>query len=287
VFIGLYPLLPGNICHFLVADFDGPAAMLDAFAYTKAARTGAVPAALEVFQSGRGAHVWVFFTGAVPALVARVAGTVLLHEAMALRGSMDLRSYDRLLPNQDVVPEGGFGNLIAAPLQGRRRKDGADHVPRPRHARAVRRPATTLRCTRYGGYRCAAVFVMHMVVATDVDLAVAPVLLGCQATHWTAREISVCSANPSGRRRLYIAAIPAARAGPANTDSPPSGRRACQTDCLVRGPAWASRYIHFGLRIRRLGVRVPSGAQYQIGIGLRKRRPIAFQDPSTVDSSCS
>jgi len=124
VFIGLYPLLPGNTCHFVVADFDGPTAMLDALAYVKAARAGAVPAALEISQSGRGAHVWIFFAGAVPAAVARAVGTALLHEAMVLRGSMDLRSYDRLFPNQDVLPEGGFGNLIAAPLQGRCRKDG-------------------------------------------------------------------------------------------------------------------------------------------------------------------
>ena len=124
VFIGLYPLLTDNTCHFLVADFDGPAAMLDALAYVKAARASGVPAALEISQSGRGAHVWVFFTDAVPAAVARSVGTVLVHEAMVLRGSMDLRSYDRLFPNQDVLPEGGFGNLIAAPLQGRRRKDG-------------------------------------------------------------------------------------------------------------------------------------------------------------------
>jgi superfamily II DNA or RNA helicase len=124
VFIGLYPLLAGNSCHFLVADFDGPAAMLDALAYTKAARASAVPAALEISQSGRGAHVWVFFTEAVPAAVARCVGTALVHEATVLRGAMDLRSYDRLFPNQDVLPEGGFGNLIAAPLQGRRRKDG-------------------------------------------------------------------------------------------------------------------------------------------------------------------
>ncbi|WSG44304.1 hypothetical protein OHA72_12550 [Dactylosporangium sp. NBC_01737] len=60
VFIGLYPLLSDNSCHFLVADFDGPAAMLDALAYTKAARASGVPAALEISQSGRGAHVWVF-----------------------------------------------------------------------------------------------------------------------------------------------------------------------------------------------------------------------------------
>ncbi|GIE98117.1 DEAD/DEAH box helicase [Paractinoplanes rishiriensis] len=124
VFLGLYPLLRNNTCRFLVADFDGPAAMLDALAYTKAARAAVVPAGLEISQSGRGAHVWVFFTGAVSATVARGVGTALLHEAMVLRGSMDLRSYDRLFPNQDVLPEGGFGNLIAAPLQGRRRKDG-------------------------------------------------------------------------------------------------------------------------------------------------------------------
>jgi superfamily II DNA or RNA helicase len=124
VFLGLYPLLRDNTCHFLVADFDGPVAMLDALAYSKAARASNVPAALEISQSGRGAHVWVFFTSAVPAAVARSAGTVLIHEAMVLRGSMDLRSYDRLFPNQDVLPDGGFGNLIAAPLQGRRRKDG-------------------------------------------------------------------------------------------------------------------------------------------------------------------
>jgi superfamily II DNA or RNA helicase len=124
VFIGLYPLLADNTCHFLVADFDGRAAMLDALAYSKAARGSGVPAALEISQSGRGAHVWVLFTEAIPAAVARSVGTALVHEAMVLRGSMDLRSYDRLFPNQDLLPEGGFGNLIAAPLQGRRRKDG-------------------------------------------------------------------------------------------------------------------------------------------------------------------
>ena len=124
VFIGLYPLLKDNTCRFLVADFDGPTAMLDALAYVKAARANGVPAAVELSQSGRGAHVWVFFTDKIPAAVARAVGTVLVHDAMVLRGSMDLRSYDRLFPNQDVLPDGGFGNLIAAPLQGRRRGDG-------------------------------------------------------------------------------------------------------------------------------------------------------------------
>jgi hypothetical protein len=116
--------LRDNTCRFVVADFDGPAAMLDGLAYCKAARANGVPAALELSQSGRGAHVWVFFTDRIPAATARAVGTVLLYEAMVLRGSMDLRSYDRLFPDQDVLPEGGFGNLIAAPLQGRRRRDG-------------------------------------------------------------------------------------------------------------------------------------------------------------------
>jgi superfamily II DNA or RNA helicase len=124
VFVGLYPLLTTNGCHFLAADFDGPAAMLDALAYAKAARSRRIPAAVEISQSGRGAHVWILFSGAVPAVTARAIGTWLVHEAMVLRGSMDLRSYDRLFPNQDVLPAGGFGNLIAAPLQGRRRRDG-------------------------------------------------------------------------------------------------------------------------------------------------------------------
>jgi hypothetical protein len=123
-FIGLYPLLPANDCHFLAADFDGPTAMLDALAYAKAGRSLGVPAAVEISQSGRGAHVWILFSGAVAAVTARALGTGLVHEAMLLRGSMDLRSYDRLFPNQDVLPVGGFGNLIAAPLQGRRRRDG-------------------------------------------------------------------------------------------------------------------------------------------------------------------
>jgi hypothetical protein len=76
-------------------------------------------------RSGIGAHAWVFFAGPVPAQTARRLGTALLREAMALRGQLDLASYDRLFPSQDVLPAGGMGNLIAAPLHGRPRRDGA------------------------------------------------------------------------------------------------------------------------------------------------------------------
>ena len=123
--LGLYPLLDGDRCWWLAADFDGSAAMLDALSYLKAARAVGAPVALEVSRSGQGAHTWLFFAGPVPAATARQVGTGLLREAIALRGRMDLSSYDRLFPSQDVLPTGGVGNLIAAPLQGRCRRRGA------------------------------------------------------------------------------------------------------------------------------------------------------------------
>jgi superfamily II DNA or RNA helicase len=123
--VGLYPLLDGDRCWWLAADFDGSAAMLDALSYLKAARAVGAPVALEVSRSGQGAHAWLFFAGPVPAATARQVGTGLLREAIALRGRMDLSSYDRLFPSQDVLPTGGVGNLIAAPMQGRCRRRGA------------------------------------------------------------------------------------------------------------------------------------------------------------------
>lgn len=122
--IGLYPLTEQETCWWVAADFDGGAAMLDALAYVKAARFRGIPAALEVSQSGRGAHAWIFFGTAVPASAARQLGTGLIHEAMGLRGSMSLASYDRLFPSQDVHSGKGMGNLIAAPLNGKRRQHG-------------------------------------------------------------------------------------------------------------------------------------------------------------------
>ena len=123
--VGLYPLLDGDHCWWLAADFDGPEAMFDALMYVKAGRALRVPVALEVSRSGVGAHAWIFFTSPVPAELARRLGTGLLREAMALRGRMTLASYDRLFPSQDLVPAGGMGNLIAAPLFRPARHNGA------------------------------------------------------------------------------------------------------------------------------------------------------------------
>ena len=107
--LGLYPLLDGDRCLWLAADFDGPAAMLDALAYLKAARAAGAPAALEVSRSGTGAHAWLFFAVPVPAANARLVGTGLLREAIAIRGRMDLSSYDRLFPSQDVLQAEAWG----------------------------------------------------------------------------------------------------------------------------------------------------------------------------------
>jgi hypothetical protein len=84
--------------------------------YVKAARALQVPVALEVSRSGVGAHAWMFFTSPFPAETARRLGTGLLRQAMELRGRMNLASHDRLFPSQDLLPAGGVGNLIAAPL---------------------------------------------------------------------------------------------------------------------------------------------------------------------------
>jgi len=116
VHVGVYPLLDRDRCWWLAADFDGQDALTDALMYVKAGRAFGVPVTLEVSRSGVGLHVWVFFTAPVPAETARRLGTGLLREAMAIRGKVNLASYDRLFPSQDLLPAAGVGNLIALPL---------------------------------------------------------------------------------------------------------------------------------------------------------------------------
>ena len=117
IHVGLYPLLRDDNCRLIVCDFDGPGWALDALAYFNSAQSMGITSALERSRSGDGAHVWIFFRDTVPATLARRLGTLLLREAMNLRGELDLASYDRLFPAQDFMPKGSFGNLIALPLQ--------------------------------------------------------------------------------------------------------------------------------------------------------------------------
>ena len=122
--IGIYPMLPDDTCRFLAADFDKRTWYRDADAFLAACKAKDVPAALERSRSGNGAHVWIFFQEPVPAGLARRLGTHLLTEAMDRYPDIGFRSYDRFFPSQDTMPQGGFGNLIAMPLQGGPRKDG-------------------------------------------------------------------------------------------------------------------------------------------------------------------
>lgn len=124
VVVGVYPMLLDETCFFLAIDLDGNNWQDDASALTKACRTLALPAALERSRSGNGGHLWFFFEEAVPATLARKMGAHLLTEAMEQRPELGFLSYDRMFPNQDTLPKGGFGNLIALPLQGTVRDAG-------------------------------------------------------------------------------------------------------------------------------------------------------------------
>lgn len=125
VSVGVYPLLDSDRTGFVAVDFDKGSWALDALAYMDAAARAEVPTALEVSRSARGAHVWTFFSEPVGAMDARALAAGLLRRAMDVRAELDLSSYDRLFPSQDTLPRGGFGNLIALPLQGERAAHGA------------------------------------------------------------------------------------------------------------------------------------------------------------------
>ena len=122
--LGVYPMLADDTCRFLAADFDKETWRRDAGAYLAACRAKGVPAALERSRSGNGAHVWFFFEEPVAASLARRLGAHLLTEAMERNPDIGFRSYDRFFPSQDTLPQGGFGNLIALPLQGGPRESG-------------------------------------------------------------------------------------------------------------------------------------------------------------------
>jgi len=115
--LGVYPLLEDDSCHFLAVDFDEAQWRDDALAFVRSCDELGVPAALEISRSGQGAHVWIFFERRVDARDARRLGAALISHTCARTRQLELASYDRLFPNQDTLPKGGFGNLIALPLQ--------------------------------------------------------------------------------------------------------------------------------------------------------------------------
>ena len=122
--IGVYPMLPDETCWFLAVDFDKESWMEDSKAYLETCWSFSVPAILERSRSGNGGHIWIFFAEPIPARLARQLGAFMLTQAMENRPEMGFDSYDRFFPSQDTMPKGGFGNLIALPLQKEPRKNG-------------------------------------------------------------------------------------------------------------------------------------------------------------------
>ncbi|MET0155210.1 MAG: DEAD/DEAH box helicase family protein [Rickettsiales bacterium] len=121
---GVYPMLADETCRFLAADFDKEHWQRDAAAFLETCKRRNVPAALERSRSGNGGHVWIFFDEKVAASDARKMGATLLTETMERRPEIGFESYDRFFPSQDTMPAGGFGNLIALPLQRLPREKG-------------------------------------------------------------------------------------------------------------------------------------------------------------------
>lgn len=128
--IGLYPLIPGDSCKFLALDFDNHQKneniqddklikwQKDILEVRKVCSEFNIPANIEISRSGNGAHMWIFFSENIPAKTARQLGTLILEYAIVKNHSVPIESFDRMFPNQDEMPDGGYGNLIALPLQG-------------------------------------------------------------------------------------------------------------------------------------------------------------------------
>jgi len=122
--VGVYPMLADETCWFLAADFDKKSWMQDVVAFRDTARAKGIPVTIERSRSGNGAHAWIFFAEPVPAAEARRLGAFLVTATMDRCPDLGFDSYDRFFPSQDTMPAGGFGNLIALPLQSRPRENG-------------------------------------------------------------------------------------------------------------------------------------------------------------------
>ena len=110
--VGIYPMLPGNMCRFLAIDLDEKTWKKDALEIASAARNDGFQMAIERSFSGNGAHLWLFFNEEVPASKARELAFAFIDKACENSKTVSLKSYDRIFPTQDSVSENGLGNLI-------------------------------------------------------------------------------------------------------------------------------------------------------------------------------
>ena len=124
VIAGIYPLCMDETCRFLAMDFDDEGWQRDVTTLRSVCLAFDIPVVVERSRSGNGAHAWFFFDTPIPAAVARKFGSALITCSMTRHHELSFRSYDRLFPNQDTMPKGGVGNLIALPLQKKARELG-------------------------------------------------------------------------------------------------------------------------------------------------------------------
>ena len=124
--MGIYPLMLDEHCAFVAADFDQEDWRGDVAAVRACCAERGLPVAVERSRSGNGAHLWWFFARPLPARLARDFASAIVTAAMERRTQTQicLSSFDRLFPSQDTMPRGGFGNLIALPLQKAARSRG-------------------------------------------------------------------------------------------------------------------------------------------------------------------
>ena len=125
--IGIYPLLENDTCFFLSLDFDDKDSKKDiksdVLAFASVCDKYEVPIAIERSRSGNGIHIWMFFDTNIKARTARKLGSLLLSKTMEI-SNISISSFDRMFPNQDTLPKGGYGNLIALPFQNEPSKYG-------------------------------------------------------------------------------------------------------------------------------------------------------------------
>lgn len=124
VTIGTYAIREDDTCSFLACDFDESSWQADLLAFCETAKSLGIDVAMERSRSGNGGHAWIFFADPVPARLARSLGTLIIAKCSERNIRLSLESYDRFFPTQDFLPRGGFGNLIALPLQKTPRESG-------------------------------------------------------------------------------------------------------------------------------------------------------------------
>lgn len=136
--IGIYPLLSDDTCCFLVFDFDNHSIKSEQTDFSnedgkwkeevsvlrEICKINNIDALVERSRSGNGAHVWIFFEQPIKAEKARKFGNALLEKGAESVNLQNFRYYDRMIPAQDYLKNGGLGNLIALPLQPEALKDG-------------------------------------------------------------------------------------------------------------------------------------------------------------------